>query len=277
MKRALVAPLSEVAYKIFLTPSASITEKAAQFAGCVAHQASSSHLPRNRSDAFGRLAAQNMLNLIQSSYQYSSNQADKSTAVQEAQAEQVKAQVPWIQTPTPPMPCQNTQLESLEMIRSRTFHDNGYLTNSDTVFKSKCLNRSQNEIESSSNIYPKAYCVAFLAFERAAKTNTQQQFESIIQKELMQELAEPFSYTEFCLQILKSKELSAIMGVVLVLGLILLALPSFEVVFMAETTTYALGGSMAFLGSAYHLWRLFSPAPKTSEEDSEKLLVPQSL
>ncbi|MDF1678012.1 MAG: hypothetical protein P1U32_04885 [Legionellaceae bacterium] len=278
MKRTLVAPLAEVAYKIFSTPSASTTEKAVQFAGCVAHQAASSHLPKNRADAFGRLAAQHMLSLVQTSYQYSATQAEKNAVVQQAKADQAKAQVPWIHTPALPM-IQNTQIESLELVRSRTVHEEGYLTDSESVFKSKSLKQNQLEIESSSNIYPKAFCVAFLAFERASKTKSQKAFEAVIKKELMRELADPFSYSEFFLQVLKSREMGAVMGVLLLLGIMMLALPSFGIAVLPElTTTYAVGGSATFVGGVYHLWRFFSvkPAPKTSEENPQEMLIPQT-
>ncbi|MCH9756897.1 MAG: hypothetical protein K0U37_06890 [Gammaproteobacteria bacterium] len=275
MKRNLVVPLSEAAYKIFLTPSASPTEKAAQFAGLVAHQAASSNVPKKRADAFGRLAAKNMLNLVQKSCNYSATQAEKSAAVEQAKAEQIKAQIPWIHSPE--QPSQLTQLESFEMTRSRAVNDDGYPIDSERVFKSRSLQQSQADLESSSNIYPKAFCVAFLAFDRAAKTSSQKEFEAIIKNELMKELAEPFSYTEFFLQILRSKEMSTIMGVALFLGLVLLALPSIEMAFLTEATTYAVGGSMTFLGGAYHLWQFFSPESKPSEKEADELLLPQSV
>jgi hypothetical protein len=276
MKRNLVAPLAEVAYKIFLTPSSSITEKAAQFAGCVAHQAASSHLPKSRSDAFGRLAAQKMLNLVQNSYNYSTEQAEKSAAFQEAKYEQIKAQVPWLHSATA-LQTQQRHFESLEIVRNRTLSDGLTLTDSASIYRSQCFKKNQIEIESSSHIYPKAFCVAFLAFERAAQTPSKQQFESLIKKALIQELAESFSYTEFFLQILKSREMGAIMGVVLFLGLILLAFPSFGLVVLSETTSYAVGGGMAFSGGAYHLWRLFSPQPKAVDEEIDTMLLPEAV
>ncbi len=278
MKRTLVAPLAEVAYKIFSTPSASTTEKAVQFAGCVAHQAASSHLPKCRADAFGRLAAQHMLSLVQASYQYSATQAEKNAALQQAKAEQVKAQVPWIHTPSIPM-TQSTHIESLELVRSRTVYEEGYVTNSENLLKSKSLKQNQLEIESSSSIYPKAFCVAFLAFERASKTKSQKAFEAVIKKELMRDLADPFSYSEFFLQILKSGEMGAVMGVVLLLGIIMFALPSFGIAVFSElTTSYIVGGSAALVGGAYHLWRFFSakPVPKASEENPQEMLIPQT-
>ncbi len=276
MKRSLVVPLSEVAYKIYSTPSSSITEKAAQFAGCVAHQASVSHLPAKRADAFGRLAAQSMLALVQNSYRYSITQAEKSAALQEAKAEQIKAQVPWLHTATT-LQTQQAQLESFEVVRNRTISDGLTLTDAESVYRSKRFKQTQVEIESSSNIYPKAFCVAFLAFERAAKTDSQKAFEAIIQKALTDELADPFSYTEFCLQILKSREMSTVMGVVLCLGLIVLALPSLGIAILPEVTNYAIGGGMSLSGGVYHLWRWFSPEPKASEEDTEKQLIPQAI
>ncbi len=276
MKRNLVAPLSEVAYKIFSTPSASVTEKAAQFAGCVAHQAASSHLPKSRADAFGRLAAQHMLNLVQNSYQYSMTQAEKSAVLQEAKSEQIKAQAPWLYRAAA-LQTQQKHTESLAIVRNRTISDGVTFSDSESMYRSECFKQTEVEIESSSHIYPKAFCVAFLAFEAAAQTASKQQFESVIKKALMKELAEPFSYTEFFLQILQSREMGTIMGAMLFLGLVLLALPSLGVTALSETAAYAIGGSMAFSGGAYHVWRLFSPAPKPCDDALDTLLLPEAV
>jgi hypothetical protein len=264
MKRALVQPLVQAAYTLHSAPSdASLTEKSAQFAGFVAHQATSAHMPANRADTFGQIAAENMLALVHESYQYSMTRAQKTFALQQAKAALDKARTPWAHRTSTEL---KTVLNSMPLSAESEAH-----------FKSTCLKQNTALLEAAKTSYPRAFCIAFLAFQDAAETSTQKQFEKILHKELMQKLADPFSYGEFFLQCLSSTEMSVIMGIVLCLGLIILALPSLQLSALAASTTYAIGASMTLVGSAFHLWRACSPPPPPEDVQLDELPLAATL
>lgn len=260
MKRELVPPLAALAYKIYSTPTYSLPEKASQFAACVAHIAASSHLPKQDADAFGCLAARSMLHLIQHAYQYSLEQAKNNFILERAKETHMKGRAPWIHGSVSLIPYQ----------REHALRKASHLEQ-----QSLSPTQHQMAVDTSNLIYPKAYCTAFLVFERASKTTSQKQFEQIILKELMENLADPFSYTAFFLQILKSREVSAILGILLFLGLVALAMPYLGVSLLPETTTFVMGTGMTSVGGTYHLWRFFSDNPKETADHPEKTLSPQ--
>ncbi len=269
MKRALIAPLVRAAYTIYSTPSeVSTINKAAKFAGVVAHYAVASNLPPDHADTCSRLAAEGMLALIQNNYYYSTRCAQKKTEMLQAEKALQQSRAPWSFKPPP----QQTSTALIPYSNHPVFSQP-----TETPFKSETFKQNKISLEQAESIYPRAFCVAFLAFERAAKTTSQKQFENTLSKALMQELAEPFSYSAFLLQVLKSKEMSAIMGVILFLGLILLALPSFELSALSASATYAIGGTLSLAGSAFHLWRACSVKPTPETENMTDLPQPATI
>jgi len=114
-------------------------------------------------------------------------------------------------------------------------------------------------------LYAKTFSAAYLAFIRASRSehlaSSQANFEGSIERDLTFNLVDVRSYSEFISCVLMSNEMTMAMALLLVLGLLVLALPSLGVTALAPTACYAVGGGMALAGSSFCLWRACSASP----------------
>jgi hypothetical protein len=251
MERTKIKTYAQKAYTLHLdTSGLSLTEKSNRFARFFAYEIAYSKLPQN-GDIAGCIAAHHLLDLVNSDYEYARHREKTAAQLRASRAEYERAigivpsraPVRWVGLAQTTRAHEATRIN----LHNEIFHENPAV------------------LDTAKTDYIKAYCIAFILFEEATKTQTQQAFESCIENQLNLSFADPYSYSNALFQFMMRSEINTLMAIVLVLGLVALALPSAGFSALSATTTYAIGGSMTASASIYHTWRFFAE-PNTPDD-----------
>jgi hypothetical protein len=263
MKRSAIKTCAQKAYTLHLDNSGlSLTEKSNRFARFFAYEVAASGFPNN-GDRAGCIAANHTLHLIQSDYEYALNR--ERTSAQLIASRRAYESACGITQPTDSAP--------FTEINETTPADE----TPEPILRSNVSHRNQLALDGTKTEYMKAYCMAFILFEEATKTQTQAAFEKLIEKTLNNAFADPYSYSNALFHLMMRTEVSTLMTIVLVLGLVALALPGTGFSALAVETTYAIGGSMAASGAVYHTWRFFAKPSDTDDTVKDEGFTPQTI
>ena len=211
MERVKMKTYAQKAYTLHLDNSGlSLTEKSNRFARFFAYEVASSKLPYN-GDVAGCIAAHNLLTLVNGDYEYARNRERTSAQLRASRAEYESA----IGITPASTPVRWVGLAQTTRARE-TPHAN---------LQDEVLFQNPAALDTAKADYIKAYCMAFLLFEEATKKQTQKSFESCVEKTLKDAFSDPYSYSNALFQFMMRTEVSTLMAIVLVLGLVALALP----------------------------------------------------
>jgi hypothetical protein len=241
MENTAIKAYAREAYTLYKTPSdLSITEKSALFAGFFAYEVAKASCSKN-GDIAGCLAAYCFFQTMAANYDYAFNREQAGERLQQAQSEYEKTRG------LNPDTFQNMPFKWY----APSYHSHSFETpHIDLADKAA--------FDALKSAYIKAYCTAFLVFEAAEKTSTQEAFEAVIEEKLNEAYVEPYGYDEIFFQFLMRTEVALLMAFVLLLGLTILALPSLGFSTLSASATYTIGGGMTALGGTFHAWRFFS-------------------
>lgn len=267
MKHTTLQSFTDSAYTLFRSTSEHSNEdKAFQFAAFVAHEVASDLRPGIPADVAACLATQAMLTHLQNSQHYSAVRASRNLEFQHASNEQKRARTPWLHAPR--QAASRAETASLSEAFER-LHETPAIPSTQINLAQALSGQDQATQASTMNTYFHAFPIAYLAFEQASKTNTEEDFKQQLEATLTEGLGDPFSSLESFFSCLCSTEMAVFMGVVLLIGLFILALPSLGFILLPAATTYAIGGSLTFSGSAFHLWRACTSI-ETEDEPAEE-------
>ncbi|MCH9763290.1 MAG: hypothetical protein K0U24_03545 [Gammaproteobacteria bacterium] len=263
MKRSAIKTCVQKAHTLHLDNSGlSLTEKSNRFARFFAYEVAASGFPKH-GDRAGCIAANHTLNLVQRDYEYALNRERTSAQLMTSKRAYERA-------------CgiyNSDESEYVTAMDKTTPIDEM----PEPILRSHVSHKNQLALDGTKADYMKAYCMAFILFEEAAKTQTQAAFEKLIEKTLNHAFADPYSYSSAFFQLMMRTEVSTIMSISLVLGLVALALPGTGFSALAVETTYAIGGSMAASGAAYHTWRFFAKPSGADDAVKDEVFIPQTI
>ncbi|MDX2346463.1 MAG: hypothetical protein QNK11_06310 [Legionella sp.] len=243
MEHAKIKLCAQKAYILHIdTSGLSLTEKLNRFSRFFAYEVAFSGFPEH-GDIAGCIAAHHLLSLVSHDYAYALNRERASVQLSASSAEYERALGMTTSTAT---------TEQIKLTQPMQAHEIPEFNLENDVF-----HHNQAVLDRVKTDYMRAYCIAFLLFEEATKTQTQQAFESCIEKTLKKSFSDPYSYSNALFQFMMCAEVSMLMSMVMILGLAILALPTAGFSALPVITTYAIGGSMTASGAVYHTCRFF--------------------
>jgi len=261
MNNYRIKELSTIAYELFSSDSSE--DKAFQFAAFVAYDELSKQ-EEFGDDEMACVASEALLEHAKQGHRYAAELALKNISLKKSMDEKSRAQMPWEQKKQGERRFERQEETSFFTILTKLASEKSSAQELDHAFKKKYPRYT--DMGPMKELYAKTFSAAYLAFLRASKseylTSSQVNFEGSIERDLTFNLIDIRSYSEFMSCVLQSNEMIIAMALLIVLGLLVLALPSLGVTAMAPTTFYATGGVLALAGSSFFLWQACSASPE---------------
>ena len=228
MERSKIKLYAQKAYELHIhQPTLSLTQKSNRFARFFAYEIASSIFEQHGEIA-SCIAAQYQLSFAANDYAYACHRERALAQLKASHAEYKRAigitnadfEIEW--TGITPKTCDQSGPDPDIIHAEHTF-----------------FNQNLAALNHAKTAYLKAYCTAFLLFDSATQTHTQQNsFEVYIEKNLNASFGDPYTYLNALSQFMMRTEISMLMTIILIIGLLGFALATSGFSMLSATSTY---------------------------------------